>query len=306
MSKIVIKFGGYQNPASIHNRAAARFGELLKKQFGERIDFELIGNVLDLGRQSGDLPKMVADSELSLCYISSVRFTDAVPEFKVLELPFTVKDRATVQRAFAGEFGALLKRRMEEKTPFKLLGVWDNGFRHVTNRVRPIRTPADCKGLKIRCQVSEMHVEALAAIGFEPVSVDVKEFVDGIAGPRFDGQENPLTNTYNFGVQKYHRYQTLTGHLFGASVMICNHAHYKSWPADLQAAVDAAALEATRYQHELAAAEDAEMLAKFKLVKDHEIITLTEAELAPFVAAVQPVLDKYRRELDPKLFSYLA
>ena len=306
MPPIVIKFGGYQNPASIHNRAAARFGELLKKKFGDRIDFQLIGNVLDLGRQSGDLPKMVQSGELSLCYISSVRFTDPVPEFKVLELPFMIKDRATVQRAFAGEFGKLLQKRMEENTPHKLLGVWDNGFRHVTNKVRPIRTPADCKGLKIRCQVSEMHVEALQAMGFAPVSVDVKEFVDGIAGDRFDGQENPLTNTYNFGVQNFHRYQTLTSHLFGATVMICNKEHYKSWPADLQKAVDEAGREATRYQLELATAEDAEMLAKFKLVKNHEIITLTEAERAPFVAAVQPVLEKYRRELDPKLFTYLA
>jgi len=306
MSKIVIKFGGYQNPASIHNRAAERFGELLKKQFADRIDFQLIGNVLNIGRQSGDLPKMVASGELSLCYISSVRFTDPVPEFKVLELPFLIKDRASVQRAFAGEFGKLLQTRMEENTPHKLLGVWDNGFRHFTNKVRPIRTPADCKGLKVRCQVSEMHVEALQAMGFEPISVDVKEFVDGIDGPRFDGQENPLTNTYNFGVQKYHRYQTLTGHLFGATVMICNKEHYQSWPADLQAAVDEAGRAATRYQLELAAAEDAEMLAKFKLVPDHEIITLSDAERAPFVAAVQPVLEKYRRELDPKLFSYLA
>lgn len=306
MSPIVIKFGGYQNRGSTHNRAAAHFGELLKTKLGERIDFQLIGNVLALGRESGDLPKMVASGELSLCYISSVRFTGPVPEFKVLELPFIVNDRATVQRAFAGEFGAVLRRRMVENTPFLLMGMWEGGFRHVTNRVRPIRTPDDCKGLKIRCQLSEMHAEALRAMGFEPVPSDVKEFVDGIAGERFDGQENPLTNTYNFGVQNFHPYHTLTGHLFGASVMICNNEHYRGWPADLRAAVDEAAIAATRYQNTLAAAEDEAMLAKFKLVNDHEIITLTDAERAPFVAAVQPVLDKYRRELDPKLFSYLA
>ena len=306
MSKIVIKFGGYQNTASTHNRAAGRFGELLVGKLGDRVSFELIGNVLNLGRQSGDLPKMVAAGELSFCYISSVRFTGPVPEFKVLELPYIVKDRASARRAFAGEFGALLKRRMAESTPHLLMSVWEGGFRHITNRVRPIRTPDDCKGLKIRCQVSEMHAEALRAMGFEPVPVDVKEFVDGIAGPRFDAQENPLTNTYNFGVQNFHPYHTLTGHLFGASLMICNQEHYWSWPADVRAAVEAAALAATRYQHELAAAEDAEILAKFKLVSGHEIIALTELERAPFVAAVQPVLEKYRRELDPKLFAYLA
>jgi TRAP-type C4-dicarboxylate transport system substrate-binding protein len=306
MSRIVIKFGGYQNPASTHNRAASRFGEVLLERMGDRVSFELIGNVLNLGRQSGDLPKMVAAGELSFCYISSVRFTAAVPEFKVLELPYIIKDRASAQRAFSGEFGALLRRRMAENTPHLLMGIWEGGFRHVTNRVRPIRTPADCKGLKIRCQLSDIHAEALRAIGFEPVPVDVKEFVDGITGPRFDGQENPLTNTYNFGVQDFHRYHTLTSHLFGASVMICNAAAYRSWPDDLRAAVDAAAAEATRTQLALAAAEDDEMLAKLRRVEGHEIIELDAAGRAPFVAAVQPVLEKYRRELDPALFDYLA
>lgn len=72
MTPMVLKFGGYQKPASIHNRAAARFGELLKQRLGDRVAFELIGSVLDLGRPSGDLPVMVETGELSFCYISSL------------------------------------------------------------------------------------------------------------------------------------------------------------------------------------------------------------------------------------------
>src|SRR5476651_1799493 len=91
MNPIAIKFGGYQKPASIHNRAAARFGEILKAKLGDLIAFELIGDVLALGRRSGDLLPMVERGELSCCYISTVRFTYGVPEFKLLELPFVVK-----------------------------------------------------------------------------------------------------------------------------------------------------------------------------------------------------------------------
>ncbi len=304
MNPIVIKFGGYQKPASINNAAARRFGEVLEARLGGRIRFELIGNVLDLGRPSGDLPVMVKNGELSLCYISSVRFTEPVPEFKVLELPFIVKDRLSVHRAFAGKFGDLCKRRMRDATAFRLLGLWDNGFRHLTNRVRPIRTPADCRGLRIRTQMSELHGEALAALGFIPIPVDVKEFVEQIAGERFDAQENPLTNTYNFGVHNYHRYLTLTGHLFGASVMICNAQHYAGWPPQVQDAVEEAAGQATALQLELAAAEDEQILAKFD-PRHNEVIHLTDAERAAFVAAVQPVLLKYRRELDPQLFAWI-
>ena len=151
---ITFKFGGYQKPASIHNQAAARFGALLRERLGSQITFELIGDVLALGRKSGDLPLMVESGELSCCYISTVRFTRWVPELAVIDLPFVVRDRAGVQRAINGELGAFFKKRFAESSPFRLLGLWDNGFRQLTNKVRPIRTPADCVGLKIRTQMS--------------------------------------------------------------------------------------------------------------------------------------------------------
>jgi TRAP-type C4-dicarboxylate transport system substrate-binding protein len=305
MDAIEIRFGGYQSEASIHNRAAARFGAALASRLGERVRFELVGSVLNLGRKSGDLPLMVEAGELGLCYMSTVRFSAAVPELRVLELPFVVRDRATVHHAFAGEFGALVTRRMGEATTFRLLGLWDNGFRHVTNKVRPIRTPADCRGLRIRTQLSELQGEALRALGFVPVPVDIKEFAEQVATDRFDAQENPLTNTYNFGVHRHHRYITLSGHFFGATALICNHALYRAWPPEVQQAVDEAAREATAYQWQLAAAEDAEIMARLD-PRENDVIRLTAAERAQFVAAVRPVQDKYRRELDPRLFDWLG
>ena len=305
MIPIVIKFGGYQKPASIHNRAAARFGEILRARLGERIRFELIGDVLALGRGSGDLLPMVERGELACCYISTVRFTKAVPDFKLLELPFVVKSRPAIIAALDGELGDHFKRRVREATPFRVLGFWDNGFRHFSNRVRPIRTPADCRGLRIRTQMSELHGEVFRTLGFAPVPADVKEFVAEIGGEKFEAQDNPLTNIYNFGVHKYHRYITLSGHFFGASALAFNEHAYQSWPADVRAAVDAAALEATTLQHKLAAAEDAAILVKLD-PRENEVLRLTDAEHAAFVTEVQPVLAKYRQELDPKLFGYLG
>ncbi len=159
---LTIKFGGYQKPASIHNRAAARFGDVLRDKLAgrETLDFQLIGDILSLGRKSGDLPVMVESGELACCYISTVRFTRWVPELAVMDLPFVVRDRAAVQRALnveSGAFGALMRQRFTESSPFRLLGLWDNGFRHLSNKVRPIRTPEDCRGLKIRTQMSASH-----------------------------------------------------------------------------------------------------------------------------------------------------
>ena len=117
MKPVVIKCGGYQKPASVHTRAAVRFGEILQEKLGDRIEFELIGDVRALGRKSGDLLPMVERGELSCCYISTVRFTKAVPEFKVLELPFVVRDRDSVNRALDGDFGEYLTRRVRDTKP---------------------------------------------------------------------------------------------------------------------------------------------------------------------------------------------
>jgi TRAP-type C4-dicarboxylate transport system substrate-binding protein len=304
MNPIAIKFGGYQPPASIHNEAARRFGELLRGTLGERISFELIGSVLDIGRLSGDLPVMVEHGELSLCYMSTVRFAAAVPELQLLELPFLIRDRGAVWRALDGELGARFIRRVHELTPFRVLGLWDNGFRHLTNRVRPIRTPADCRGLRIRTQMSALHGEVFRALGFEPLAVDIKRFVQEIAGDSFDAHDNPLTNIYTFGVHRHHRHITLTGHFFGASLMICNAREYQRWPAEVRAAVDEAAPQATALQRRLAASEDADVLAKLD-PRENEVVHLTAAEHAAFVQAVEPVLAKYRQQLDPKLFAAL-
>lgn len=304
MNPIVLKFGGYQEPASVHNRAAGRFGERLQQILGDRIRFELIGSILKLGRRSGDLVPMTEKGELSFCYMSTVRFSKAAPELQLLELPFVVKDRATVFRALDGEFGEGARRKINEKMAVRLLGFWDNGFRHLTNKVRPIRKPEDCRGLRIRTQTSDLHGETFRALGFVPIKSDVKEFVEQIGGDRFDGQDNPLTNIYNFGVHQFHRYITLSAHFWGASAFVCNAGHYRGWPQDVQAAVEDAAKAATAYQRQLAAAEDAEMMKKLDPARN-EIVSLTDAERGAFIKAVQPVLDKYRKQLGPQLFAYL-
>ena len=302
MTAIVLRFGGYQEPESVHNRAAARFGELLKQALGERVAFELTGSILKLGYRSGDLVPMVERGELSFCYMSTVRFSPAAPELQLLELPFVVGDRASAFKVLDGAMGERARREIEAKTACRVLGYWDNGFRHLTNRVRAIRTPADCRGIRIRTQMSELHGETFRALGFEPLAIDIKEFTEQVSGERIQAQDNPLTNIYHFGVHNHHRYITLTGHFWGASVFVCNAAHYRSWPMDVQAAVDAAAKDATAHQRKLAAAEDADILAKLDPAKN-EVTRLTDEQRAAFIKAVEPVIAKHRSKLNPEWLS---
>jgi TRAP-type C4-dicarboxylate transport system substrate-binding protein len=302
---IRLRFGGYQEPASIHNRAAGRFGELLKERLGDRVAFELIGSILKIGGKSGDLVPMTERGELSFCYMSTVRFSKAAPELRILELPFVVKDRATVFKALDGEFGEGARRKIESAMKVRVLGYWDNGFRHLSNRVRPIRKPEDCRGLRIRTQMSDLHGETFRTLGFEPLAVDIKDFTEQIGGDRFHAQDNPLTNIVNFGVHNHHRYITLSGHFWGASAFVCNAEQYRGWPQDMQEVVLSAAKEATAYQRRLAAAEDAEMMKKFDPARN-EVIRLTDAERGAFIEAVEPVLQQHRREFGAQLFAQLG
>ncbi len=297
MSAISVRFGGYQPPESINTRSAGRFLEVLEAQLGDRVACELVGSVLDLGRQSGDLVPMVESGELTACYISSIRFSKASAALRLFELPFVVKDRAAVFAALDGEWGTQIKADVEASSKCRVLGFWDNGFRHVTNKVRPIHTPSDCEGLTIRTQMTPLHGETLAALGFRPIPVDIKEFVEQIETDRFQAQENPLANTYAFGVQKHHRFITLTGHLFGLSLLVCNREQFDGWPPDVQQGTLQAAQEATAFQRQLAIAEDTEVLERLD-PHENEVVHLTDSERELFIQAVQPVLARHREDID--------
>lgn len=301
MKSLQIRFGGYQNQNSIHNQAAMYFLKTLQEKLGAQVTTELIGNVLDLGRKSSDLPDMVKNGELTCCYMSTVRFIECIPEISILDLPFLIKDRTQVQAAFRGEFGQHLQHQFASNTPFKLFGVWDNGFRHITNKIRPIRRPEDCQGLTIRTQISEVHVESLKALGFKPIPVDVKVFVDEIDGPRFDAQDNPLTNSFNFGVHQYHRFFTLSGHFFGGAAFICNAEQFNSWSDEIQTIFISAANLATEYQWQLASQEDEHILKQMNS-QDNDIIYLTDEERELFKAAVKPVFEKYEQTIPVNIF----
>jgi TRAP-type C4-dicarboxylate transport system substrate-binding protein len=304
MKPVVIRLGGYQKPASIHTRACIRFGEVLQQEAGDKVDFQFVPDVLSLGHKSGDLPGMVERGELSMCYISSLRYAKWVPELALFDLPFQFPDRAAAYKVLDGKLGQSLRAKTAAQSPFQLLAYWDNGFRHFSNKLRPIRAPADCKDIRTRIQMSEVQAESLRLLGFKPILEDIKIFVEQIAGDRFDGQDNPLTNIVNFNMHKHHRYITLSGHVYGVACLMANRAQYESWPTEIQRAVDTAAAEATVLQRQLAAAEDEEMLKRLDPAQN-EVVKLTAEEHRAFAQAVKPVSDKYRKDFGDSFFVLL-
>jgi TRAP-type C4-dicarboxylate transport system substrate-binding protein len=302
---VAVRFGGYQPPASVHSRAAAALGRALAARLGDAVRFEVDGDVVAAGRPASDLLALVERGELTMCYFSTSYLARRVPELDLLDLPFVLDRRERAYALLDGGLGSLLAERVAAATGFRVLGYWDNGFRHITNRVRPIRTPADCRGLRIRTLVSDLHQAVFARLGFEPVALDVKDFLAAVRAGTVDAQDNSLTNVYNFEIYRHHRYLTLTGHFFAVAFLLCHAASHRGWPEEVRRAVDEAAREATAAQRAMAAAEDGEVLAKLEPAGT-DVVRLTDAARAAFADAVAPVVAQLRDRLGARLFDHLA
>lgn len=299
---VEINLGGYQPPTSVHNRAAEIVGTELTKRLGDGVVYSMDGNMPESqGIKAFDLPGLVEAGDLTMCYFASSYLAERVPEVAIFDLPFVVQSREKAYAALDGELGELLKEKFLAAMGVRVLGFWDNGFRHFTNGVREIRTPADCAGLKMRSMNSEVHQEFFKLLGFEPRFVDVADLVAQVKSGEIDAQENPLTNSYRFGTYKYHRHITLTAHFFGMALVMVNEAIFSAWPDEIQRALQASVDVATEAQRGFAQAEDAEVLALLD-PSQNDIVELSDAERAAFKKAVQPLVAKHRARLGDRLF----
>lgn len=301
MAKLTVRAGGYQGAASVHSRALAVLAEALEATGGVA---EITGNVTALGRKATDLFGMTETGELDLCYFASSYLADRVPNLAVLDLPFCFTDRAAVFKALDGAIGQALARDIAARTGFALLAFWDNGFRHFTNARHPIRQPADCAGLTIRTMESELHQASFAALGFIPRYIDVRDYPAAVRSGAVDAQENPLTNTVNFGVPDSHRHLTLSGHLCGVTLVLANGTWVAGLAAPQRDALDAALRQATAAQRRFAAEEDARCLT---LIRDAgvTVIEAQDFDRPAFVAATAQVARDAAAAIDPALLALL-
>lgn len=259
-----LRFGGYSPPDSLFSQAAKRFGELVEQGSAGRIAVDLFWNVLDFGYSAQQLIQMVDCGLLGGCYVSTSYLTHLSPRLAVFDRLFEITSREQAFALLDGPEGQLMAADLEASSNLKHLGYWENGFRHLTNARHPVHSPADLRGLKIRLQPNELHQRAFRLLGAEPVLTDVADLVAALRDGRVDGQENPLDNTWTYGVYRYTKYVTLTAHLYGARGLYANQGWYADLAPDLQQAVLAAARQATAEQRARSAQRDGEMRARLE------------------------------------------
>ncbi len=260
---------------------------------------------MDYGRKAADLLPMVEHGELTFCYFSASYLAERVPEFALLDLPFAVRDRETGYAIFDGPLGAILTDRVASLTSWRLLAFWDNGFRHISNRVRPLRAPSDCAGLTIRTLMSDLHRQTFRRFGFSPIPLDVKELRDAVESGTIDAQDNSLTNIVNFRIHDHHRFVNLSGHFFGAAVVLCHGPTFEQWPEEVRAAVHSSVRQATLAQRKFAADEDEIALARLEEA-GVEITHPADMDRAAFVRNVAPIVEAQKTRFGEKMFAYFV
>jgi TRAP-type transport system periplasmic protein len=293
-ARIAIRMGGYGPATTGFSRALKRIGERLEAQFGDRLDIKYVWNIMDLGYRAEDILWLVEHGLLTLGYQSSSYLTDRVPELGVVDLPFLFRHIEEARAAIDGALGRLLARRIEERVNYRILGFFENGFRHLSNRLRGVRTPADLAGMRIRVLPSPIQARTFELLGARPLRLDLTEAIAAIKAAEIDAQENPLSNTVTYGVHKFHRFHSLTSHFYISRPIFLHRGAFESWPAELKSAMQSAVKEAIAFQRELHVAEEEEARRAI-LAEGSEIVTPSAAEQALFVAAVKPLRDEARR-----------
>jgi tripartite ATP-independent transporter DctP family solute receptor len=259
-----LRLGGYQGENSVHTRALRRLADVLARAAEPAFDVAMRSDITIEGHRAADLLAMTEDGRLELCYFASSYLAARVPSLGAFDLPFAAADRAAIYRELDGEMGARVAADVAAATGYRVLAFWDNGFRHFSNRLRPIRRPEDCRGMRLRTLDNALHQRIFAALGFEPVAIDVKDLARAVARHEVDAQENPLTNIWNFGLHRTHRHVSLTSHFYGVALLLMNRAWFDALPEPARAALRAAAADATAVQRELATADDTQCLAKLR------------------------------------------
>lgn len=282
--------GGYGPEKSAHGAGLRAIREGIELGTNGEIQVDVTWNLMDEGRPNTDLFKLVESGEMFLCYFSSSYLGGRVGELNILETPFLFDDLRAAHSALDGDLGVALREAVRAKTGFEALGFWDNGFRHMTNRLRPIRSPQDMRGMKVRMQPNAIHEELIRSWGAVPVAVELSEAVRMIADLEVDAQENPLANTVAYGVDKVHPYVTMTGHLYGARGLFAHRSTYDAFPDDVQKAVDdsvARAVDIQRFE-----ARNLETKLRTDLESSGlEFIDLSPGDRAAFVEAAAPAME---------------
>jgi C4-dicarboxylate-binding protein DctP len=171
---------------------------------------------------------------IEMCMIAEGPMAGFFPEIMVIGIPYLYANEITAWRSLDGPFGKVLFEDMRKKTGVRALGIGENGFRNFTNRVRPIKSPDDMKGLKIRTMENPAHMAMVRAMGASATPIAWGEVYMALQQGVVDGQENPVSVIEVSKFNEVQKYLTLDGHVYSILPILINDKFFMSLAPDIQ------------------------------------------------------------------------
>ncbi|OGA04819.1 MAG: C4-dicarboxylate ABC transporter [Betaproteobacteria bacterium RIFCSPLOWO2_02_FULL_64_12] len=284
-----LKFGHVGEPGSLFAASAEEFARRANAKLAGKVKVTVFGSSqlggdkellqkLKLGTVDFALPSTVMSSEADL--------------FGVFEMPYLVKNRAHMAKIEKEVFWSKLEPAAEAKG-LKILAVWENGYRHITNSKRPIMGPADLKGIKLRVPEGKWRVKMFQAYGANPSPMKFSEVFTALQTGVMDGQENPFTQIYSAKFQEVQKYLSLSGHVYTPAYAAVGAKKWATHPAELRKVLEDTARETQAFVYQTAEKAETDLLGKLKAGG----IQVNEVNKNAFVAASKTVYDEYSKEV---------
>ena len=288
-AQVEIKLGHVGEPGSLFQKSADEFARRANATLAGKAKVTVYGSS-QLGGDAEMIQKLKLGT-LDMAVPSTV-MSSQVDLFGVFEMPYIVKDRAHMARIEKEIFWPILEPAAEKKG-LKVLAVWENGYRHITNSKRPIRVPADLQGIKLRVPEGKWRVRMFQAYGANPSPMKFSELFTALQTGVMDGEENPFTQIYSAKLQEVQKYLSLSGHVYTPAYLTVGLSHWNSLPVDVRKVLEDTAKETQAYVYETAAKEETELLGKLK----QSGMQVNDVDKDAFVAASKPTYEEFGKEV---------
>jgi TRAP-type transport system periplasmic protein len=283
-----IKFGHVAEPGSLIAQCADEFARLANEKLGDKALVRVYGSS-QLGGDS-EMMKKIKLGTIDLTFPTTV-MTSFVPEFGMFEMPYLVKDREHMKR-IRDEVLLPTLAPLAEQQGYLIHGIWENGFRHITNNRRPIVVPEDLRGIKLRVPQGVWRVKMFETYGANPSPMAYSEVFVALQTGVMDGQENPLAQIYPARFHEVQKFLSMSSHVYTPGYVISGRS-WDRFDSEVQDAIDSAAKESQDFVYQLAAELDEDLLQKLK----EGGMEVNEVDRDAFIEASKPVYELFASEV---------
>lgn len=295
---IQIKFSHVAAIDTPKGQAAEYFKQQVEKRTKGRVKVEVFANST-LYKDKEELEALQMGSVQMLAPVAGKFGPAGVKEFEAFDLPYIFPDEEALHRVTRGPIGASLLKKLE---PRGMVGLsyWDAGFRVLSSN-KPIRTPEEAKGQKIRINSSKVNQAIIKAIGGLPQTMAFSEVYQALQTGVVDGADGNLANLYTQKQYEVQKHITLTRHTYSGYVVVMNKAFWDKLPAEIKTEVTAAMKDTTEFNDKVAEEDEAKSLAAIKASGKSAIHTPSAEEKARWVKALIPVQDELAQRIGKEL-----